>query len=99
MFTNYFALEGIDMVASSIESFVAGLRTKRKIVYLRGDTADEFLNSFRKLPICMVRRRTAREKFGGRKSASMYPAFLWRVVSPGHDEIRRVPVLRNASAM
>ena len=39
------------MVASSIESFVAGLRTKRKIVYLRGDAADEFLNSFRKLPI------------------------------------------------
>ncbi len=39
------------------------------------------------------------EVFRGRKSASMYPAFLWRVVSPGHDEIRRVPVLRNASAM
>jgi len=33
------------------------------------------------------------------KSASMYPACLWRVCSPGHDEIRRVPVLRNPSAV
>jgi hypothetical protein len=37
--------------------------------------------------------------FRRRKSASMYPAFLWRVASPGHDEIRRVAVLRNPSAM
>ena len=32
-------------------------------------------------------------------SAQMYPACLWRVCSPGHDEIRRVPVLRNPSAV
>jgi len=37
--------------------------------------------------------------FRRRKPASMYPAFLWRVASPGHDEIRRVAVLRNPSAM
>jgi hypothetical protein len=35
---------------------------------------------------------------GMRKSASMYPAFLWRR-SPGHDEIRRVPVLIKSSAL
>ena len=49
---------------------------------------------------CMVRRPTAREKFVDEgKSASMYPACLWRVCSPGHDEIRRVPVLQNPSAV
>ena len=49
------------MVASSIEPFVAGLRTKRKIVYLRGDAADEFLNSFRKLPITPFSRELVGE--------------------------------------
>jgi hypothetical protein len=34
-----------------------------------------------KLPVCMVRRPTAREKLvDEEKSASMYPAFRWRVV-------------------
>jgi hypothetical protein len=35
----------------------------------------------------------------GRKSASIYPAYVWRCISPGHDEIRRVPVLGNPSAV
>ena len=39
-----------------------------------------FGKSITQFPICMVRRLTAREKCGERKSASMYPACWWRFV-------------------
>jgi hypothetical protein len=39
----------------------------------------------------MVRRATAREKRRAiDRSAQMYSAFRWRIVSPGHDELRCV---------
>jgi chorismate mutase len=48
---------------------------------------------------CMVRRQNAREKLRVKESLHQCIRPLLEVESPGHDEIRRVPVLRNASAV
>jgi hypothetical protein len=48
---------------------------------------------------CMVRRLTARKKFVDEESLRQCIRPVCGEVSPGHDEIRRVPVLQNASAV
>jgi hypothetical protein len=48
---------------------------------------------------CMVRRLTAREKLRVKKVCVNVSGLFVEIVSPGHDEIRRVPVLQNASAV
>jgi len=48
---------------------------------------------------CMVRRLTAREKLVDEESLRQCIRPVCGDVSPGHDEIRRVPVLRNPSAV
>lgn len=69
--------------------------TRPHVVMILGPTRQPI----RVLVQSMVRRLTAREKLrDDRKSAPMYPAFRRRS-SPVHDEIRRVPVLINSSAM
>jgi len=47
----------------------------------------------------MVRRVNAREKFRMKKSLRKCIRPVGGELSPGHDEIRRVPVLQNASAV
>jgi hypothetical protein len=47
---------------------------------------------------CMVRRVNAREKFRMKKSLRKCIRPVGGELSPGHDEIRREPVLQNASA-
>src|SRR5664280_3849625 len=51
------------------------------------------------LPQCMVRRLTAREKLVDEESLRQCIRRVCGDVSPGHDEIRRIPVLQNASAV
>ncbi len=51
------------------------------------------------LPQCMVRRLTARESWWMKKVCVNVSGLFCGEVSPGHDEIRRVPVLRNPSAV
>jgi hypothetical protein len=48
---------------------------------------------------CMVRRVNAREKLVVKKSLRKCIRPVGGEQSPGHDEIRRVPVLQNASAV
>ena len=48
---------------------------------------------------CMVRRVNAREKFWMKKSLRKCIRPVSGEEPPGHDEIRRVPVLQNASAV
>ena len=50
---------------------------------------------------CMVRRPDCKgkAKSGIDRSAQMYSAFVWRVETPGHDELRCVLFLVNGTVM
>ena len=50
-------------------------------------------------PRYMVRRANAREKLGMKEGLRKCIRPVGGEKSPGHDEIRRVPVLQNASAV
>ena len=86
-------------VCTDKEDIMPVLRRPVETAWVIGKFAGHRWPEASKFPICMVRRVNAREKFRTKESLRKCIRPVGGEQSPGHDEIRRVPVLQNASAV